>query len=330
MRVRIIIPAYNAEKYLEKCIESIFPQLTSEDEIILVNPSSTDETKKICENYVHKHNNIKLYNIEKSGPSKTRNVGIDNANGKYAIFLDADDYVEPNYLEIMLQQVEKDQLLICAYKMIQQESGKENIKQFSKQIELVEFENITKLYEKELLNLVWNKIYDLELIKKNNIKFDERYYKGEDLLFNLKYIQYINSIKVIPNVLYNYISKKTGINKSHREPLESRFERTKEIYNECVKISKGKNIQNIKRMIINIYFLHLRNYIKEEKIYNPFNIIKTFREKTDIEYLFQENLDAQLESLKKMYAKKHIIRMYIKNRIYMKKIDIETRKEKHE
>ena len=145
----------------------------------------------------------------------------------------------------MLHLVEKDQLLICAYKMIQQESGKENIKQFSKQIELVEFENITKLYEKELLNLVWNKIYDLELIKKNNIKFDERYYKGEDLLFNLKYIQYINSIKVIPNVLYNYISKKTGINKSHREPLESRFERTKEIYNECVKISKGKNILNI-------------------------------------------------------------------------------------
>ena len=115
MRLSVVIPVYNAEKYIETCLNSIIPQLTEDDEIILINASSKDNSETICNKYVERNNNIKLYNIENGGPSVSRNAGIKHATGKYIIFIDGDDYIEKNYIETMLKNVKEKQLVICSY-----------------------------------------------------------------------------------------------------------------------------------------------------------------------------------------------------------------------
>lgn len=319
MRLSIIIPAYNVELYLKKCIDSILPQIGEEDEIILVNPASTDKTQQILEEYAKQNSHIHYYTIERAGPSKTRNIGIQKAKGKYILFLDADDYIEENYIERMLEERKDHELVICSYRMIQEETGETQIKQYSQKKEEISFDKIPVLYEKELLNLVWNKIYETSIIQENHITFNEKYTKGEDLLFNLAYIQKVNSIKVIPDILYNYIRKKTGVSRSYIEPIENRIERTKMIYEEMIKASRDENVSQIKKTVINLYFHHLRNYIKEQKIYAPWKITRTFREKIKIDYLLQDNLDESLQKIKKLYEKKHIVMMCIKNKMILRK-----------
>ncbi len=319
MRVSIIIPAYNVEPYLKKCIDTILPQITKEDEMIIINPASTDKTQQIAEEYAKQNANIHYYSIEKAGPSKTRNVGIQKAQGKYLLFLDADDYIAENYIQRMLEETKEGELVICSYRMIQQETGETQIKQYSQEKEEIPFSQVPMLYEKELLNLVWNKLYEASIIQENHITFNEKYTKGEDLLFNLAYIQKIKGIKVIPDILYHYIRRKNGVSRSYIEPIEYRLERTKIIYEEMIKASRNENLPQIKKIIINLYFHHVRNYSKEQKIYAPWKIAKLFRENIKIDYLLQDNLDVSLQKIKKMYEKKHIIRMCIRNKIILRK-----------
>lgn len=321
MRASIIIPVYNAEKYIEKCMNSIISQTTEEDEIILINASSTDNSEKICNKYVEKNSNIKLYNIENGGPSVSRNAGIKNAKGKYIIFIDGDDYIESNYIETMLNNIAEKQLVICSYKMVQYESGEETIKRYSNKTEILNKEDMIKVYEKELFSLVWNKVYERDTIVSNNILFNTNFYKGEDLLFNLEYMKYIESVKVIPNILYNYIIKKTGINKSHKEPIENRLKRTQLIYNGFMEITKNNNIDRVKINIIDMNFLHLRNYIKEKNIHNPFDVVKILKKYTKLDYCIENGeCYENLKSIKKLYKKKHITTMYLKNKLLLKKL----------
>lgn len=321
MRVSVIIPAYNVEKYIEECIDSVIPQITDEDEIILINPSSTDNTEEICKKYVERHNNIKLYTVENGGPSVSRNTGIKNASGKYIVFIDGDDYVENDYIETMLKNVKEKQLVICSYKMVKHEIGEETIKRYSNEEKMLSPEDMIKVYEKELFSLVWNKIFEREIIEKNNILFDEQFYKGEDLLFNLEYMKYIESVKVIPNVLYNYIIKKTGINKSYREPIENRLRRAELIYNKFMEITKNTNVDRVKINTIDLYFLHLRNYIKENNIRNPFEIFDTFRKYTNLDYCLEDAEKYEnLKKIKKLYNKNKMTTMYLKNKFLLKKL----------
>ena len=99
-KVSIIIPVYNAEKTLCRCLDSLVVQTYEDVEIILVNDGSVDSSRNICETYRDKYSQIILINQEYAGPDTARNVGIDSASGKYISFVDADDYVEKNLLEI--------------------------------------------------------------------------------------------------------------------------------------------------------------------------------------------------------------------------------------
>ena len=242
-RISIIIPIHNAEKYLKKCIESILPQMTSEDEILLMNDTSTDNSLEICEEYAQKYDNIQIYSGNNGGPSKTRNLGMQKAQGKYFLFIDADDYLKENYIENMVADIESYDLKVCGYSFLYEENQKvkEQIyskKQRKKTIKIPK-EDYIYLYSRQLLNLVWNKIYHAEMIRKHNIQFDETVTKGEDLLFNLDYIAHIQTPIAIQNEsLYYYVSKKTGINRSFREDIASRMHRTKRVY------EKMKNITN--------------------------------------------------------------------------------------
>ena len=326
-RISIIIPVHNVEEYLEKCLNSIIFQINEQDEIILINDNSQDSSEEICKKFAEQYNNVKFENGAYGGPSKTRNIGIKMATGKYIMFVDSDYYLKNNYISRMIKDIEKYELRVCSYyfeypdiKKIKPQKYDEE-KTENETIEIMKDDFIT-LYSRQLLNLVWNKIYYANIIKENNILFDENVTKGEDLLFNLEYIKHINTnIAVINEPLYYYVSKKTGLNRSFKEPIEDRLKRTENVYKKMKAISE-KNNNVIISEIINMYFIHLRNYISENKIKH--NINKEFANKVDRPEI-REMLDniknneiPNLKFVKKLYYNKKIIFMFLYNKLNLK------------
>lgn len=112
-KISIVVPIYNAEKYLERCIQSILVQTYSDFEVLLINDGSKDNSIKICQQYEKKDNRIKVIDKKNEGVSQTRNQGIKIARGKYIQFIDSDDFIEPNMLEEMLEKAEKEEVDVC-------------------------------------------------------------------------------------------------------------------------------------------------------------------------------------------------------------------------
>ena len=177
--ITIIVPIYNSEKYLKKCIDSLVNQTKKELEIILINDGSTDNSEKIIKEY--KDDRIKYIKNENQGIGITRNEGIAKAQGKYLMFINSDDYLEKNTCELLFNKAEKDNLdmVICDFYR-EYENGEK------KEERIVNFENTTIKETPELLYKVnlspWNKLYQTKLIRDNNILFEEEL-KYEDTPF---------------------------------------------------------------------------------------------------------------------------------------------------
>lgn len=202
--VSIIVPIYNGEKTLTRCVKSISEQKFTEYELLLINDGSTDKSLEICRELEKKNKRIRIIDKENEGVSATRNFGIKEARGRYIQFIDCDDYVTNDYLDCLVQIMEKEQsdLVIAGYtrhkngkvtKRVPQPMIFENLNAFS-----VEFFN---LYNQWFLNTPWNKLYRKEKIVN---KFPLSMSLGEDLLFNLQYLGCCEKIIVIDHAGYQY------------------------------------------------------------------------------------------------------------------------------
>lgn len=213
----IIIPVYNAEKYLADAIESVLNQTFQAWELILVNDGSEDESFTICNKYAKNDSRICIINQQNKGVSAARNQGINYAQGDWIIFLDADDWLENSYLhEVrhMLDTKDVTDLIVCNYFSVlnNEKKCRKKITQTS-----IGKEKIGTLIEASLrmsqwhghewygnLRTVWGKCFRSSIIKTNNISFDSRLRIGEDMLFLLEVIQKVNKILFLDKPLYNY------------------------------------------------------------------------------------------------------------------------------
>ena len=261
--VSIIIPVYNAQLYIERCLKSLLAQDYEYIEIILINDGSTDKSGDICEKYALKYKNIKSYTIENKGVSAARNYGMKcmNENG-WLMFVDADDYVESDYVSIMVRFAEKyKESLIGCHSIRENQQGKVMI--FHKKNNAPEsFEMEQKFYSirdsEKLSGAVWNKIYSKEILLKNNIQFDEQVKIYEDLLFNITYVNYVKSTYLIANDLYHYVVNKDSAmmsNKFSKEKWKTIFWALKEI-----QLYIPKEYIDIKQAFDADYFRDLLSY----------------------------------------------------------------------
>lgn len=199
--ISVIVPIYNAEKYLNKCVDSLINQTKKELEFILVNDGSTDKTEEIIKSY--KDSRIKYFKNKNQGIGKTRNFGIEKATGKYIMFLDSDDYLKNNACEILYKSVEKTDadLAICDFYKIYDSGVKEKIK-------LLSFKPTTLRKTPSLVNEInlapWNKLYKKELITKNKIKFVENL-KYEDAPFVIEAFSKAGKIIKVDEYLNYYL-----------------------------------------------------------------------------------------------------------------------------
>lgn len=205
--ISIIVPFYNAEKYLNKCIKSLINQTKQELEFILVNDGSTDSSEEIVKSYKDKR--IKYFKNKNQGIGKTRNFGIEKATGKYIMFLDSDDFLATHACEELYAKAEKEKLdlVICNFYRVEEETEKQE------EIKIPEFQNTTLKENKQLLldvNLApWNKLYKTDLLKKNKIKFVENL-KYEDAPFVIETMDKAKKIGYIKKPLNYYVIHKNS------------------------------------------------------------------------------------------------------------------------
>lgn len=206
--ISIITPVYNTEKYLRECLESVLAQTYTDYEVLLVDDGSTDRSGGICDEYAQRDSRIRVFHKENGGVSSARNVGLDNARGEWVCFVDSDDTVAKCYLEVLLKSaiVNDADSSMGGLRYIDTDR-KVEIVPSHKGIETVE-ENIKGFYAcvaPDWQRYLWNRLLRAGVIKKNNLRFNERLYYKEDGLFLIQFLCASNGkVGVSNRIVYNY------------------------------------------------------------------------------------------------------------------------------
>ena len=210
--ISIIVPVYNVEKYLKRCIDSILNQTFKDFELILVNDGSTDGCKEICNQYEKLDNRIKVIHKENGGLSSARNAGLDIAKGKYIGFVDSDDYINVNMYQNLLDKLikNKSDLVICKLVRV-----KDNYKETINKSKIVEknYDNLQALQELYNINSIdfivaWNKLYKSELLKDIRYPVGKKY---EDEFVIHKILNKCKKVTFINKELYYYYQRDDSI-----------------------------------------------------------------------------------------------------------------------
>lgn len=201
--ISVIIPIYNAEKYLQKCIDSILAQTFTNFELLLIDDGSCDNSGKICDDFARKYTFIHVIHKENGGVSSARNCGIEHASGTYVVFVDADDWVDINYLECLFPKKEED-LVCCSFSVEDHTFG---IRDWN--VALTDCQEATKALSENLTKFafcsVTCKSFKKYIIAEKNVRFHEDISQCEDGLFVFDYLCAIHCcIKTQSKIAYHY------------------------------------------------------------------------------------------------------------------------------
>ena len=211
MKVSIIVPVYNCEKYLKKCIESIINQTYKDLELILIDDGSKDKSYDISLEYKKKYKNIIVLKQNNKGSGSARNYGIEKATGKYLMFCDSDDFFFFFTVESFIKETLKEDydLVISGYNnfkyyndkvvICKENNAMEDIIKTKEQVR----KSYIELHEKCLNQAPWGKLYKRSIVIENKVRFKD-YKRCQDIIFNLQYYEHVENIKIIKDKLYNY------------------------------------------------------------------------------------------------------------------------------
>lgn len=215
-KVSIVIPVYNAAKYLEPCLESVLNQSYRNVEIVVVDDGSSDNSRLICEKFEKKDSRVRYYFQDNQGVSVARNQGIKKASGDYVLFVDADDGLDPNAVELCIKSIEDEKASLVCFNFKFLKTGAFFLNDdfvFSEESLLNKEKLLNNLFIPNMerdLNLgfffraSWGKMFDLSIIKNNGIRFPEYMKFSEDAMFVFDYLMHSSSVKILKNHLYHY------------------------------------------------------------------------------------------------------------------------------
>lgn len=263
--ISIIVPVYNAEEYLKKCLDSLVNQTKKELEFILINDGSTDKSEEIIKTYKDKR--IKYFKNKNQGIGKTRNFGVEKSSGKYLMFLDSDDYFSNDACEILYKEAEKEKADLIVFDYYRVEKGNLN------EVKIESFNATNIKADSSLLLKInlgpCNKIYKTDLIKNNGIKFEESL-KYEDTLFVVKAIYNAQKIIKLNRFLHYYMIHE-------KSETTVRDERVFDILKIVDKIRKYlKNDKSIKETVDKLTVQILTNYTIQQRYQSDKNIAMKF------------------------------------------------------
>lgn len=258
--VSIILPVYNSEEYIEDTINSVLSQTYPNFELIIINDGSNDNSGIICEKISKIDNRIQYFSIPNSGVSNARNLALAKVNGEYVTFIDSDDLYAKNYLEVLINTIEKydADIISCAYQTLSITPKKVDISEDYLNCSFQEY--IEKLQPNLLFNQLWNKMYKLSIIKENRIIFDTSIDLAEDYKFNLEYMNCTTKNIYVNIPLYQYRITDNGLGFKYRKNSSeiklSLLKKLEKIYEE-----KGYSKNYIYKNYIIQYLAYFSNII---------------------------------------------------------------------
>ncbi|MDQ8371304.1 glycosyltransferase family 2 protein [Enterococcus faecium] len=203
MNLSIIVPIYNVEKYLEKCLTSIQNQTYDEYEVLMINDGSTDSSKQIAEKFSNEDLRFKYFEVTNAGVSNARNIGISKSSGNYLTFIDSDDFIDQNHLQLFMTEMDYFDLVVGGFKVIDSEidirKRKENAELSRKEL----IQGILK--DSSIYSFPWNKFFRREIVVDNKIAFRTDIHYGEDLIFDIEYALHVNKAYVLSSDTYHYV-----------------------------------------------------------------------------------------------------------------------------
>ena len=258
MLVSVIVPVYKAERWLHRCVDSILAQTMDDFELLLIDDGSPDRSGEICDEYVAKDSRVRVFHKENGGVSSARNMGLDNAQGEWISFVDADDWVEVEYLAGLTENLDADMILGgCKYTTGEICATYDNY--FIKE---TIGECIVKYGINSILRTPWGNLLKKSIINQYNLLFDISIRYGEDTLFNKQYLFYCDSIRVIYKLNYNY-----NFDENFSGGCMDKYQLTlEEIGNVCMKIYNINNDLEKKFGIIVNEFEIKNNFLSMYKV----------------------------------------------------------------
>lgn len=266
--VSVVVPIYNTEKYLERCLNSIINQTYKNIEILLIDDGSKDKCPQLCEEWAQKDNRIKVIHKENAGLGMARNTGIDNAEGEYICFFDSDDYISSQTIEKSYQLACRTKADIVCFGYHKVSKHGEIIKSFVPQMPKVEYEGneVQNVFLPELiqnnprnkkranLNMsAWAAIYSMEKINKVDWRFvSEREIISEDYYSLLCFYKYIEKVAVLEEACYFYCENEGSLTRTYQK---DRYERIRHYYLEALKVCDSLNYgTEVKKRLGYTYF----------------------------------------------------------------------------
>ncbi|MCQ2424558.1 MAG: glycosyltransferase [Lachnospiraceae bacterium] len=200
--ISIIVPVYKVEQYLPRCIDSILAQTFTDFELLLIDDGSPDNCGKICDDYAAKDARVRVFHKENGGVSSARNLGLDNAVGKYIGFVDSDDYIFPKMYETLLSCFAYDVQLSCVSVYTDQH------RESSSPVILNSDETIETCFLSSMWTTIWNKLFLREYV--DHLRFDISLQIAEDVLFLSQYLKRVRSSCFINSTLYVYCDNQSS------------------------------------------------------------------------------------------------------------------------
>lgn len=263
-KTSVIVPVYNAEKHLHKCINSLLNQSLNEIEIILVNDGSQDTSGQICDYYAKSNDNITVVHIDNSGPAKARNTGIKIAKGEYLAFCDSDDYVQLDMYEKLYINAKKynSDIAMCAFfydfdgVIVPKKFNYNEVYSNHNEVRCI----LKRIYDNEYEGIAGptNKIYKRSMVVDNDVIFDESMIRGEDFWFNFGCLKVANTLSYIDECLYYYYQNESSImhdpsNNSYEHWVSNRKRLLKENEKLCFEIDYNKFYKDFIYKVILFY-----------------------------------------------------------------------------
>ncbi|CDE89608.1 TPA: family 2 glycosyl transferase [Candidatus Gastranaerophilales bacterium HUM_20] len=275
--ISVIVPVYNTQKFLEKCLESIINQTFKDIEIICINDGSTDNSMSILNDYSEKDSRIKIINQKNAGLSCARNTGINNAKGEYIGFVDSDDWIDLDFFEKLYNAAKNYDADIAS-------AGIKRVRSYKWKYHLkIKEEEVTENTDRKFVLCdvpekcyVWNKIYRLEKIKQFSLYFEAGIY-FEDRCFTCEALSKLKRLVVVPDTYYNYWTNPNSIVKSKSTKKTQDAKYTNEKMMKILKLN-NINLEHYAEKIKKIKFLGLTilkiKIFKHKKQYILFNQIR--------------------------------------------------------
>lgn len=226
MEISVVIPIYNTQKYLERCLQSIVDQRGISKEIILVDDGSTDASANICDNYAKRYSFVKAIHISNSGPATAKNVGFRQAIGDYVVFIDSDDKVCEGMFSKMLSLAYRHDadIVCCNYIQIDEEGNISHVEASYKDYVLNTEEGLKHLLMKDkIYSQCWTKIYKRQMLEEHAIINVDGLKTDEDFIYNLYAFVHSNTVCIIDEPLYIYTHRKDSLSKDYFRKHISQF-----------------------------------------------------------------------------------------------------------